>query len=183
MLAICGASGSGKTTVVNELVTKYGLEKAITYTTRAPRKGEIDGIDYHFISDEQFKEKIKAGFFAEYTVRKTSEKERYYGSAKEDYENTDNKVIILDPVGIRFVRDNNVRNTRIILLKVRTPDLLTRLKLRGDRDAEIASRLNKDTVDFEGIDKYCDIIISIKESDTIEEVVKKVIKEADIVKL
>lgn len=48
---ICGAAGSGKTTVANYLREHFGMHRVITHTTRAPRPGEQDGVDYHFEDD------------------------------------------------------------------------------------------------------------------------------------
>lgn len=54
LIIICGATGSGKTTIQNYLASKYGFERVITHTTRAPRKGEEDKKDYYFESEESF---------------------------------------------------------------------------------------------------------------------------------
>lgn len=64
MLVILGESASGKTTLLNNFIKanpKY--HKIVTYTTRPMREGEVDGVDYHFISKATFDEFIKRGFF------------------------------------------------------------------------------------------------------------------------
>ena len=72
----------------------------ITYTTRPMRKGEDQDKTYHFISKEKFFEMINDNMFLEYKVYHTSDGDWYYGSAKEDYENTNDKtVVILTPSG------------------------------------------------------------------------------------
>ena len=51
VFVICGAAGSGKTTVAGYLQKHFGMHRVITHTTRAPRPGERDGVDYHFEDD------------------------------------------------------------------------------------------------------------------------------------
>lgn len=66
---VCGPSGAGKTTIITQalelLTPTIKLHRVITYTTRAPRSAEINGLDYHFISLEQFKELESQNFFFE----------------------------------------------------------------------------------------------------------------------
>ena len=65
MLILVGKIGSGKTTVVNELVQNFGYEKAVTDTTRPKRPGEIEGVDYHFLTKEEFDKNKENGLYAE----------------------------------------------------------------------------------------------------------------------
>ena len=71
MLVIVGSSASGKTKIVQELIKTYHMKKLVTYTTREKRIGEIEGKDYHFISREDFIQKIKNNFFIEYVEYNT----------------------------------------------------------------------------------------------------------------
>jgi guanylate kinase len=73
------ASGGGKTTILNYLRSVFpDLVYSISVTTRAPRSGEIDGIHYFFVSNEEFKRKISANEFAEWAVVHG----HYYGTPK-----------------------------------------------------------------------------------------------------
>ena len=66
LLVISAPSGSGKTTLVRRLVSEVGpVEFSISYTTRAARPSEKDGVDYHFVSEDVFREKIGRGEFLE----------------------------------------------------------------------------------------------------------------------
>ena len=56
---ISGPAGSGKTTICDGLIEKESLQRIITSTTRSPRQGEINGLDYHFLTPDNFKRKIK----------------------------------------------------------------------------------------------------------------------------
>ena len=71
LFIVSGPSGVGKTSVVNaflqEYQDKYAIERLITYTTKQPRVNELHGIDYHFIGQAEFQEKIEQNFFLEWS--------------------------------------------------------------------------------------------------------------------
>ena len=79
MIEIIGKNGAGKTTLANFLYD-FGFERNIGYTTRPKRSGEIDGIDYYFVAEEEFKRKIDNNEFIDYKVRNGF----YYGISKKD---------------------------------------------------------------------------------------------------
>ena len=67
LLVLSGPSGAGKTTVTQRLLSgNERLARVVTCTTRIPREGEIDGVDYHFLSDEEFKRRAEAAEFLEH---------------------------------------------------------------------------------------------------------------------
>ena len=72
LLILLGKTCSGKTTIAKELEMKHGFHRIPTTTCRPMRKGEIQDIDYHFISEEEFLEKIENSFFIEYKSYDTS---------------------------------------------------------------------------------------------------------------
>lgn len=101
LIIFSAPSGAGKTTIVKHLLQQdFGLEFSISATSRAPRHTETDGVDYHFISPEQFKQKVDAGEFLEW-------EEVYpgtcYGTLKSEVERIRNKgrhvVFDVDVVG------------------------------------------------------------------------------------
>ncbi len=65
-------SGAGKTSLTNYIIPilnkEISIKRVVTYTTRSPRAGEIDGTDYHFITRDDFLQKIQSGFFLEHTT-------------------------------------------------------------------------------------------------------------------
>jgi guanylate kinase len=66
LFIVCAPSGAGKTSLVNALLDREpDIELSVSYTTRVPREGEIDGRDYHFVSREQFLEMAASGDFLE----------------------------------------------------------------------------------------------------------------------
>lgn len=78
-----GRTASGKTLVRDKLVKNNGFNSVVTYTTRPIRKGEIPNVTYHYISEEDFLQKIESGFFAEWKKYITTEGIWYYGQQKK----------------------------------------------------------------------------------------------------
>lgn len=66
LVVIVGPTCSGKTTLAERFVAEKGYGKIVTTTTRDPREGEVDGVDYHFVSEEQFAAAVEAGEFLEH---------------------------------------------------------------------------------------------------------------------
>lgn len=158
MLILCGKSASGKDTLKKELI-KMGMNSVVTYTTRLPRKGEIEGISYHFITKDEFIEREKQGFFAETASYNVATSETwYYGSAVEDL--TDNKVIIVNPHGLRQIRKIKSLNPIAFYITASEETIWNRLRQRGDDSAEARRRLNADDEDFAGIEKDIDFSFS-----------------------
>lgn len=136
-----------------------GMNSVVTYTTRPPRKGEIEGISYHFITKDEFIEREKQGFFAETASYNVATSETwYYGSAVEDL--TDNKVIIVNPHGLRQIRKIKSLNPIAFYITASEETIWNRLRQRGDDSAEARRRLNADDEDFAGIEKDIDFSFS-----------------------
>ena len=84
LVVISGPSGAGKGTVVKELLNIYKenndkVHLSISATTRLKREGEVDGVNYYFISESEFLEKLKENAFLEYNMYGTG---KYYGTLK-----------------------------------------------------------------------------------------------------
>ncbi len=91
LIIFSAPSGAGKTTIVKHLLTQdFNLEFSVSVTSRAPRKNEIDGKDYHFISAEDFQRKIKNNEFLEWEEVYSG---IYYGTLKSEVEQIRNKGI------------------------------------------------------------------------------------------
>ena len=89
LIIISAPSGSGKSTIIGRIINDpdLKLEFSISATTRAPREGEIDGVHYHFLTVEQFKEAIKNDALVEYEEVYPG---RFYGTLKSEIERIQN---------------------------------------------------------------------------------------------
>jgi guanylate kinase len=106
---ISAPAGAGKTTLVNMLTKDFEcVARSVSYTTRSPRIGEVDGVDYFFISEEDFKKKIEKGDFLEYANVFGS----YYGTSKEFVEKKINEnkhvVLVIDTQGAAKLREKGI---------------------------------------------------------------------------
>lgn len=161
MIVLLGKSGSGKDTVSNKLINHYRYKKIITWTTRPMRPGEIQDITYHFTDEEDFKEKIEEGFFAEWKKYDSVFGTWYYGTALLDittFSNED-KILIITPDGYRDIKNLLDKNTLTIYLDTKRKVLKNRLFKRGDNPKEIKRRLKHDRRDFRYIGKEVDVVI------------------------
>ena len=68
LLIVSGPAGSGKTTIINKLIESGDFVFSVSATTRAPRPGEVNGVDYFFITKEEFKDRIRLGEMLEYDL-------------------------------------------------------------------------------------------------------------------
>lgn len=154
MIVILGESSSGKTTLAKMFVDanpKY--KKVVTYTTRPMRDGEVDGVDYHFISQEKFDEYVNNGFFVEHAKYRDWD----YGIAKDDC-NSKYSVAVLTPSGLRTLKKLKYDIKSIYVYVDRRSRLISALA-RGD-DIEEAYRRNlSDFGQFDGITEEVDYVI------------------------
>lgn len=159
---ICGKTATGKSSVVKVLSEVYHLKPIVTYTTRPPRPGEKNRIDYNFISDEEFYRKNKDGFFAETTSYKVADGSTwYYGTALSDLteDSIEDKVLIVNPSGLKEIKKYNI-HTKSVLITASEDIIWRRLVERGDSPNEAVRRINADKEDFKGIYDNVDFIIS-----------------------
>ena len=152
IIVLVGKTASGKTTVANELCKNHGYKRIITYTTRPMRVNEVQDVDYHFISDEQFNRMVENNEFTEYKRYNTAHGVWSYGSVvtSEQEFSDDCYVIILTPQGLR---DLSKKMSRYIAfyLDVSLESQLERLKKRGDEEQQIIKRLENDDKDFKNV--------------------------------
>lgn len=170
IIILVGQTGSGKTTIAKAL-EKDGYKRMVTYTTRPPREDEIDGVDYHFISEDEFLEMIKNGQLAEYADFNASFGHVYYGSTKEEYNTSEKTVIALNPDGLAMVKRNLIPHFSV-LLDVSDEEILRRTSQRGDNVEEVRRRLKDDMIKFENIRSEVDLIIAADSVDNITSIIK-----------
>lgn len=142
MLVISGASASGKTEVAHIIARKYGLTRVITVTTREKRVGEEDGVDYFFVSKEQFKKLIEDNKLVEYAVYN----DNYYGSRKDQI--ADDHILVVEANGLKAYIALNDPSIVTFALTAREKIREERMKCRGDKECDIEKRLKSDRTWF-----------------------------------
>lgn len=174
---ITGKTCSGKSTLAKEL-KKYGFHSIVTTTSRPMRDKETQNVDYHFISEEDFLEKIQNGYFAEYKSYETNSGTWYYGVAREDIENAGEKdIIILTPDGYRdLIREYPDLNHKLIYIYSNIQTVRNRLMRRGDKKEEADRRIKQDLKDFKGAENLAHRIVYNNDSDELCDVVDKIRK-------
>ncbi|PTY05291.1 guanylate kinase [Opitutaceae bacterium EW11] len=150
LLILAGPAGSGKTTLCDRLVRERPeFSRVITATTRPPRPGEIDGVHYHFLSPEQFDEKVAAGAFLEWAwVHKKHRYGTLASSVLEPLSSGRSLVINVDVQGVenfrRAAREKPLLERRMatVFIRVPIPELRARMVRRAqDGEDEINRRL------------------------------------------
>ena len=184
IVVLVGKTASGKTTIANELCKHHGYKRIVTYTTRPMRENEVQDVDYHFISDEQFNEMIKNNEFTEFKRYNTAHGVWSYGSVvtAEQELSDDCYVIILTPQGLR---DLSRKMSRYIAfyLNVGFKSQLERLKKRGDEEQQIIKRLKNDAKDFENVVdivdcSFCTDVLSISSPQRVANMISNFISES-----
>ncbi len=140
ILVITGPSGVGKGTLIRGLLERVGgLELAVSATTRAPRAGEVNGVDYHFLSSEDFERRVRAGEFVEHAEYAGNS----YGTLRSELSRPARAIVLeIDVQGARQVRETLPEATQIFVEPPSFEDLRARLGARGsDRPEQIERRL------------------------------------------
>lgn len=147
IILITAPSGAGKTSIVKYLLDKFPqLAFSVSAATRKPRSGETDGVDYYFISEEDFKEKIHNKEFLEWEMVYEG---KYYGTLKSEMNRlwSKNKVPVLDidVKGAIHVQQQYPVNTTSIFIQAPSLEVLKeRLVNRGsETPASLQARLDK----------------------------------------
>ncbi|ETI91310.1 guanylate kinase [Clostridium butyricum] len=137
LIVISGPSGAGKGTICKNFLERNSeVAISVSATTRSPRNGEVDGINYYFMSKEQFKEKIEANDFLEYA----EVYDNFYGTPKSNVEQLleSGKDVILeiDIQGALKVKENTEEGVFIFILPPSMEELKARIIKRGSETPE-----------------------------------------------
>lgn len=180
LIIFSAPSGSGKSTIINFLLKQnLNLHFSISATSRAPRGTEKDGVEYYFLTPDEFRSRIAAGDFLEYEEVYT---DKYYGTLKSEVErrlnNGDNVIFDVDVVGGCNIK--KFYGDRALSVFIQPPcieDLRKRLEGRGtDAPEVIESRIAKAEYELSFADKF-DVIVVNDELEKAQDEALKVIKE------
>ena len=176
LVIISSPSGGGKDSVINALLKRLSrTTRLVTTTTRPPRPGNQEGVDYYFISPETFKTKLVAGDFLEHNVYAGN----YYGEEKKELERCfkDNDVVLtqIDVTGKHALDRLAVPHLSIFLVPESLDILKARIEKRGGITPEvIAERLAIAKREIEESSDYDYRIINV--DGALEQTIKKIAK-------
>ncbi|MBE6854883.1 MAG: guanylate kinase [Ruminococcus sp.] len=140
LFVVSAPSGCGKGTILYEILQDKGFYYSVSATTRAPREGEVDGVNYHFLSREQFDARVAADGMLEYATYCGNS----YGTPRKEVEEMldagKNVILEIDVQGAMQVKE---RCPEAILLFIAPPSVDTlrhRLEKRGTETAEVIAQ-------------------------------------------
>ena len=171
VFVITGPSGVGKGTLIRTLLERVpALELSVSATTRAPRPGEQDGVDYHFLSDDEFERRVRAGEFVEH-ARYSG---RRYGTLREELRHRTEQghpvVLEIEVQCARQVRESLPDAVQIFIAPPTEDALRTRLIGRGDTAPEdMEARLQTARTELEARDEFAHVVVNDRLEDAVEE--------------
>jgi guanylate kinase len=171
VFVITGPSGVGKGTLIRGLLERMpALELSVSATTRAPRPGERDGVDYHFLTEAQFDERIAAGDFVEHATYSG----RRYGTLRSELERRIAAgvpiVLEIEVQGARQIRRTMPDALQVFIAPPSIDALRARLVGRGtDASDEVEQRLETALEELEARDEFAKVVVNDRLEQAIDE--------------
>ena len=182
VVVLSSPSGAGKTTLVKKIAKENNFKISISHTTRKPRSNEINGKDYFFTSEEEFKNLIKNKEFLEYA----KVFENYYGSSKsqvfENLNKGENVIFDIDWQGTEQNKKQKL-NYKLITFFILPPsksELFNRLKNRDMKDKNIVEeRMKQFNEDIKQWENYDFVVINDNLEKCYEEIIRLINKKKE----
>ena len=178
---ISGSSGVGKSTVLKQVLARMPeLQFSVSATSRAPREGETNGVQYFFVTKEAFRQMIEQGAFVEYDFHM----DNYYGTLKSEILNktaVGDMILDIEPVGALRVKELYPQATLIYIAPPSLDVLMERLRGRNDTPEE-QIKLRSERAAWESAQqgKYDYVVINDVLEDCIHNVMEIVRKHTQV---
>ncbi len=172
LIIVSGPSGSGKSTVTKIVKERLNIPLSISATTRKPRDGEIEGKDYYFLTEEEFKKRIEKDEFYKYA----NVHGNYYGTLKETVEKNIEKglnvILEIDVQGALIAKEKK-KDAVLVFIRTENMEILEeRLRNRKtDSEEVIRKRLENALLELEYENRYNYTIVNRNVEDSVEELI------------
>lgn len=163
LIIISGTTCAGKGTVVQELVKRnHNLAVSISYTSRPMRDGETNGVEYFFVTQEEFEEKIKHDDFLEYEIVQYG---KYYGTPKKEVremlEQGKDVILEIDVKGAQKIKELFPETILIFIMAPSMEEVKRRIKARGkENNEQIIKRFQVAYQEINEIPKYNYVVVN-----------------------
>ncbi|MCR5686845.1 MAG: guanylate kinase [Lachnospiraceae bacterium] len=170
LIVLSGFAGSGKGTIIKELMNKYDdFALSVSATTRSPRPGEEEGVHYFFRTEEEFRRMIDNGELLEYANYVGN----FYGTPKayvmEQLQAGKNVILEIETEGALSVKSRYPEAVLVFVMPPSVDEIENRLKKRGtETDEVIAKRMRKAATEIEAVDKYDFLMVNDVLSESVE---------------
>ncbi len=176
LVVISGPSGAGKGSIYAKVIERTGMKRSVSVTTRQPRPGEVEGVNYFFRTEEEYQHMIAAGEFLE----TAAVYHNYYGTPKAPvFENLDNGFDVLFEVDVHGAKSIKTKYPEAVLIFVMTPDFETleaRLRGRGtENETSLKTRLGAARRELSQYEMFDYIVFN----DDLEQAVQEVLDIVD----
>ena len=161
LFIISGPSGAGKGTIAKRILEETDLEFSVSMTTRSPREGEIDGVHYYFVCEDEFVKYIENDGFLEHAQVFGNRYGTPKGPILERLEKGTDVLLDIDVQGALQIKQNYPNGVFIFILPPSMAELRKRLTGRGTETAEVIEmRLGKTLTEIAYVDKYDYLVVN-----------------------
>lgn len=163
IIAICGKAGAGKDTLLRAIADKFQVHEIVSCTTRPKREGEVEGVNYYFISSDEFLKKV----LNDDMLEATSFNGWFYGTMKQGLDENGWNIGVFNPEGIEYLCANPDVEVEVFYLSVSNKTRMLRQLNREDNPDvyEIVRRFSADEEDFKNLPFKHNVLFNEEESE------------------
>lgn len=177
IIVVTAPSGAGKTTIAHRVMEELpNLQFSVSMTTRPPRDDETEGIDYHFVSEEEFQKHIERGDLVEYEEVYPG---LYYGTPRAEIEEKAREHPILLDIDVKGAENvKRIFGDEALVIFIAPPSIETlarRLRHRGTESTDdLRTRLERAEMEIEKADRFDAVVVNDQLDEAVEETLEHV---------